>query len=158
MTLSSRGYQEELLQAWIDMSLRIRGNRLVSGLSFNEIVICRILYERQLHTAEPVTATELCKRMQLLKSQINKILTSMEQQELIERVRSSGDRRKIEIRLKPGAEQIYLQAHERIMVIMEEVCAHLGMQQSCQLTELLRQAVGAIDRMPAIEAKEGKDQ
>ena len=89
--------QEELLQSWIDMSLRIRGNRLVSGFSFNEIVICRILYTEQLQGGSPVTAADLCRRMQLLKSQINKILTSMEKRELIERVRSESDRRVVNI-------------------------------------------------------------
>ena len=149
----SARYQEELLQAWIDMSLRIRGNRLVSGLSFNEIIICRFLYERQQAGGNPVTASELCKRMQLLKSQVNKLLTAMEKSGLIERVRSEDDRRKMEIRLKPGAAQIYLEAHERILKIMELVCDHLGRERSEQLTVLLRDAVHAIDRMPAIESE-----
>lgn len=147
----SAAYQEELLQAWIDMSLRIRGNRLVSGLSFNEIVICRILYEQQMQGGAAVSATDLCRRMQLLKSQINKLLTSMEKQGLIERVRSENDRRRMEIRLKPGAEQIYMTAHERILKIMGHVCDHLGEEQAQQLTVLLCEAVHAIDRMPTIE-------
>jgi len=144
----SVGYQEELLQSWIDMSLRIRGNRLVSGFSFNEIVICRILYMQQMQGGAPVTATDLCRRMQLLKSQINKILTSMEKRGLIERVRSENDHRKMEIRLKAGAAKGNVEAHERILQIMEYVCEHLGEEQSRQLTLLLHGAVEAIDRMP----------
>ena len=144
-------YQEELLQAWIDMSLRIRGNRLVSGFSFNEIVVCRLLYEQQIRGEKPLTAADLCRRMQLLKSQLNKILTSMEKQELIERVRCQNDRRKIEIRLKPGAEEIYIQAHERILKIMQHVCSSLGEEQSRQLKTLLNAAVRSIDQMPTIE-------
>lgn len=143
--------KEALLQAWIDMSLRIRGNRLVSGLSFNEIVICRILYERQQQNAVPVTATELCQRMQLLKSQVNKLLTTMERKGLIERVRSETDRRKIEVRLYPGADQVYLTAHEGILKIMAYVCAKLGEESSEQLTRLLHEAVLAIDEMPTFE-------
>lgn len=150
---SSVRHQEELLQSWIDMSLRIRGNRLVSGFSFNEIVICRILYEQQHQGGDPVTAADLCRRMQLLKSQINKILTSMEKQGLIERVRSESDRRKMKIRLKPGAEQVYMDAHERILKIMAYVYHQLGEEQSEQLTALLRSAVQAIDRMPVIESE-----
>lgn len=146
-------HQEELLQAWIDMSLRIRGNRLVSGFSFNEIVICRFLYEQQKNGESPVTAADLCRRMQLLKSQINKILTSMEKQGLIERVRSESDRRKMEIRLKPGAEQVYMTAHARILKIMGHVCEQLGQEQSQQLTVLLRQAVQSIDNIPDIESE-----
>lgn len=146
-------HQEELLQAWIDMSLRIRGNRLVSGFSFNEIVICRILHEQQTQGGNPVTATDLCRRMQLLKSQINKILTSMEKRGLVERVRSENDRRKMEIRLKPGAAEGYMAAHARILKIMGHVLDSLGTQQAQQLTVLLREAVRSIDRMPAIESR-----
>lgn len=152
---SSVRHQEELLQSWIDMSLRIRGNRLVSGFSFNEIVICRILYERHTQGGSPVTAADLCRRMQLLKSQINKILTSMEKQGLIERVRSEDDRRKMEIRLCPGAAEGYMAAHERILKIMGYVCDQLGEEQAQQLTVLLREAVRVIDRMPVTEV--GKD-
>jgi len=139
---------EELLQAWINMSMRIRGNRLVSGFSFNEIIICRMLYNQQLSGGEPITASELCRSMQLLKSQINKILTSMEKQGLIERARSENDRRKMEIHLKPGAEKIYLAAHARILKIMEHVYDVMGEEQAQQLTVLLREAVRAIDQMP----------
>ncbi|MBR6571296.1 MAG: MarR family transcriptional regulator [Clostridia bacterium] len=140
--------QEELLQAWINMSMRIRGNRLVSGLSFNEIIICRMLYNQHVSGGEPITASDLCRRMQLLKSQINKILTSMEKQGLVQRVRSDNDRRKMEIRLTPGADKVYLEAHERILRIMDHVCECMGEEQSQQLTVLLREAVWAIDNMP----------
>ena len=157
MRNSSGNHQEDLLQAWIDMSLRIRGNRLVSGFSFNEIVICRILYLQQMEGKSPVTATDLCRKMQLLKSQINKILTSMEKQGLIERVRSENDRRKMEIRLRPEAAEVYMAAHERILKIMEYVCDHLGQEQAQQLTVLLSEAVRAIDGMAEKETGKEKE-
>ena len=153
MSESSVQEREELLQAWIDMSLRVRGNRLVSGLSFNEIVICRILYERKMKGEAPVTAAELCRRMQLLKSQINKILTGMERRGLIERVRSESDRRKMELCLKPGAEKIYEQAHERILVIMGHVCSRMGADHAQQLTVLMREAVCSMDSAPSAETE-----
>lgn len=157
MEIKASVYQEELLQAWIDMSLSIRGNRLVSGLSFNEIVICRILYMQQLEGGKPVTATDLCRRMHLLKSQINKLLTSMEKQGLIERVRSEKDRRKMELRLNPESECVYLKAHEGIMKIMGHVCSTMGEEQSQQLAVLLRQAVSSIDRMPSAPERKETD-
>ena len=153
----SDNHQEDLLQAWIDMSLRVRGNRLVSGFSFNEIVICRILYMCQIRGEKPVTATDLCKSMQLLKSQINKILTSMEKQGLIERLRSENDKRKIEIRLRPEAAEGYMAAHARILKIMEHVCDQLGEEQALQLTVLLREAVCAIDRMQVMDMGKGME-
>ena len=142
--------QEQLLQAWINMSLMIRGNRLVSGFSLNEMVICRILYARRLFGGEAVTATELCQKMHLLKSQINKILTSMENAGIIERVRSDSDKRKIEIRMREEAVQTYEREHARILKIMEHVCTRLGEEHAQELTVLLDEAVAAINELPPI--------
>lgn len=147
----SANAREELLQAWIDMSLMIRGNRLVSGFSFNEMIICRILYERRMENGTAVTATELCQRMQLLKSQINKLLTGMEKVGAIERIRSQNDRRKIEIRLTEEALAAYEQSHERILRIIGYVYDYMGASQADQLTILLKEAVTAIHQLPSID-------
>jgi len=143
--------QEQLLQAWLDMSLVIRGNRLVSGFSLNEMIICRVLYERQEQGGEAVTATELCSRMQLLKSQINKLLTTMEKNGTIERVRSESDKRKIEIRLcEEGARQ-YVEEHARILKIICYVHSRLGDAEAEHFTQLMNETVKAVREMPAIE-------
>ena len=142
--------QEQLLQAWLDMSLVIRGNRLVSGFSLNEMVICRILYERQEQGGEAVTATELCNRMQLLKSQINKLLTTMEKKGVIERVRSESDKRKIEIRLREEGARQYVEEHNRILKIIGYVYSTLGEEASDHFTQLMNQTVKLIREMPAI--------
>ena len=148
-THPSHNAHEELLQAWIDMSLTIRGNRLLSVFSLNEIVICRILYAQRLQGGEPVTATDLCSRMQLLKSQVNKILTAMERAGTIERVRSQQDKRKIELRLSESAVHIYEQEHERILQLMAYVAGRLGEEQCATLAGLLNEAVAAIQALPA---------
>jgi len=147
--------KENLLQAWLNMSLMIRGNRLVSGFSLNEMVICRILYEQRGQGGEVITATELCTRMQLLKSQINKLLTTMEKNGVIERVRSSSDKRKIEIRLCEEAVQLYEKEHARILGIIDHVSNRLGPRQTQQLTDLLNETVAAIQELPsAVNGKE----
>ena len=71
----TRQLQEELLQSWMAMEVGIRGNRLLSDLSMNEMLICNILYQRR--DDAPVTATELCGQTKLLKSQMNHILNTM---------------------------------------------------------------------------------
>jgi len=145
----STAIQEQLLQSWINMSLVIRGNRLVSGLSFNEMIICRILYEKRNTGQQTTTATELCQQMQLLKSQINKLLTTMERNGLIERKRSENDRRKIEIRLTDRAVALYTAEHARILQILRHVSDQLGAEQTETLAFLLKELVSAIREMPS---------
>ena len=147
--LSSCASMEQLLQSWINMSMAIRGNRLVSGLSFNEMIICRILLDRQQRHGACATATELCLEMHLLKSQINKLLTSMETRELIQRRRSQTDKRKIEIRLTQRAEELYGREHERILRLISHVCDRLGPENAKDLTILLRDAVAAMHEAAA---------
>ena len=50
---------EDLLHAWMSMAVYIRGNRILSDLSVNEMLICNTLYQRQQTGGAPVTATEL---------------------------------------------------------------------------------------------------
>ncbi len=78
---------EQLLQAWLDMSLCVRSNRVLEELSFNEISVCNIILRGENDNTVP-TATELCEKTKLLKSQMNKILDGMEKKGIIERVRS----------------------------------------------------------------------
>lgn len=150
---TSHDLHEELLQAWIDMSLMIRGNRLLSDFSFNEIVICRILYAQRQNGGDPVTATQLCSCMQLLKSQVNKILTAMEKAGTIERVRSETDKRKIEIRLCESAVAAYEREHERILRLMAYIGSRLGDEQCARLAHLLEEAVASIQELPAPNEK-----
>ena len=58
--------QEDLLYAWMEMSLHIRGNRILSDFSFNEILIYGLLSRRQKANLPPMTANELGNYTRLL--------------------------------------------------------------------------------------------
>ena len=140
-----RQIQEELLQAWMGMVTYIRGNRLLSSLSVNEMLICNILYQQRLSGGPPVTATMLCERTQLLKSQMNHILNSMEQRMLIERTPDRSDRRLVSIRLREEAIPTYRQEHEKVLKIVNAVCTSLGQESAHTLAALMRQATAAVN-------------
>ena len=69
--------EEELLSAWMSMSLNIRGNRLLTSLSFNEIVVCSFLYRNMKEGEELLTATDLCSQTKLLKSHLRPYSTEI---------------------------------------------------------------------------------
>ena len=137
--------QEELLYAWIEMSVSIRGNRLLSALSFNEIMICGLIY-RQSEIGGMLTATDLCEQTRLLKSQVNRILNSMEEKGMIERIRSTEDKRKVYIRLKEESVEKYLSEHARVMKIMDTFLQEMGEEKMEQLTALIKEAIRIVDR------------
>ena len=59
---------EELLTAWLRLTGAINNQRLVDGLSFNEAVVCGLL-EREGRRGGFLTASELCAKTGILKSQ-----------------------------------------------------------------------------------------
>ena len=142
--------EETLLGAWMDMALHIRGNRLVTSLSFNEIVVCSMLYRNMQEGVGMLTATDLGNRTKLLKSQLNKVLTVMEEKGLIERIRSEEDKRKIYLKLREERLSVYLEEHEKVMLIVHQVCTSLGEEKTRVLSELLLEAVAAVDKFKPV--------
>lgn len=139
--------QEDLLFAWMQMSVCIRGNRILSDLSFNEIMLCGTLLRRETCGGPPVTATELCEEMRLLKSQINHILTGLEKKGLLERVRSEADKRVIHVHLTEDGRQCYLREHDRVMVLMQQLYQELGEADTRQLTSLISRATNLVTNL-----------
>lgn len=77
--MADQDERESLLDAWISLTTIINNDRLVSVLPYNEAVVCRILLQ---HVDEDITATELCKIMNMQKSQMNHTLAAMEHKNL----------------------------------------------------------------------------
>ena len=141
---TERKIQEDLLYAWMEMSVFIRGNRILADLSFNEVMICGMLY-RQQEANTPLTATELGERTNLLKSQINHILTNMEQRGLIERTRSTTDKRVVYVQLSSEGRAVYTQEHTRVMEILDAVYREFGSEKTRELTAMLKKATAIVN-------------
>ena len=137
--------QEALLQAWMAMEVCIRGNRLLSDLSMNEMLICNTLYARR--QGAPVTATELCAKTQLLKSQMNRVLNQMEFRGLIRRERSSSDKRVVYVYLQEEAIPRYLQEHQHVLNIVAQVSAALGQENTEALAALMQKAAAVVSNI-----------
>ena len=144
MNHETHNLQEALLHAWMQMSVFVRGNRLLTEFSFNEIMICGLLYRRQESGTTPLTATELGEQTNLLKSQINHILTQMEQRGWIERIRSTSDKRVIYVHLSELGRESYLKEHAKVLEILNIVHRELGSEKAQELTALLNQATSIV--------------
>ena len=137
--------QVGLLEAWMRMSICIRGNRILADMSLNEMLVCNQLYAHR-DDPEALTASTLGRYTRLLKSQINKILSTMEQKGIIERVPSQQDRRKAYIHLREDAVGRYLQEHERVMALMDRIVQDMGPENARMLTQLIHSAIESTDQ------------
>ena len=129
---------EALLGAWLKISTAINNSRLVSEMSYNESLICNILYRTATEDASRnLTATDLCAETKILKSQMNRILTQLEEKNLITRERSPKDKRKIFIRLTTEQSNAYLKQHEQILKHLDAIIKRLGEEQAKEVIRAL---------------------
>lgn len=124
---------EQILDAWIQLTTVINNDRIVSAMPLNEALICRILMENR---EKRMTATDLCARTAMQKSQMNRTLTSMEEKGWICRKRSEEDKRQVWIWLMEDQLTLYKEQHERIMKIVNQLIAHIGEEKAVQALEL----------------------
>ena len=93
----------------------------------------------------PMTATELGNYTRLLKSQINHILTGMEERGLIRRERSTQDKRVIYVHPLESALPRYQEEHEKVLNIVDCVFSALGEEDAKTLTALMRKATAVVN-------------
>lgn len=133
---------EQILDAWIQLTTAINNERIVSEMPLNEALICRILYH---HKEENVTATDLCGWTKMQKSQMNRTLISMEQKGWIHRQRSEKDKRQIFIVLNEDKMLLYREQHEHILSIVNKLVDRIGddnARQALKLFNLIAQIAG----------------
>ncbi len=114
---------EQILSAWLKMTMIINNDKLTETLPFNEAMICRYLYENR---NTNVIASQLCEWMHMKKSQMNRTLTNMENKKLIQRIRNVEDKRQIFIVLNDEMIDVYQKQHQKILRIVDDICKELG--------------------------------
>ncbi len=129
---------EDLLDAWLRLSISVNNPRLVTEITYNESLICNILY-KYAHSkdSKPLTATDLCKMTNMLKSQMNRTLNQLEEKKLISRERSTIDKRQVFVTMNMQQCHIYEAQHKQILGILDAVIGKLGAERSQEAITLL---------------------
>ena len=136
---------EELIRIWLRMSGVLKNNRLISSMTFNEIFVCNILYQQKQTDSSLLTATDVGLKMKLLKSQMNKVLNSLEKQGILRRLRSNEDKRKIYLELVDENVSIYLDEHQRVLNMLEQLILELGEEKIQQVISLMNEVTNSME-------------
>lgn len=139
---------ERLLSAWLTLSSTLWNERVVSGMTFNEAFVCNLLSHRAEEAPDqPLTATALCERTRLLKSQMNKVLSEMEKKGYIQRLRSTQDKRQIFLHLTDEGKQAYAKEHAGITAILTALVAELGEKRTLQIADAVDDVSHALQKL-----------
>ena len=133
-----------LLDAWLKLTSTLWNTRLVTSLTYNEAHVMGLLL-RYSTDDSPMTATDLISHTRLLKSQMNKLLTSLEHRGLIVRSRALADKRQIHIRLTPEGETAYREEHKGVEAILNKVIERLGTTRTLDIARELTDVTAIVD-------------
>ena len=133
---------ENVLDAWVRMLMAVNSEKRICGMTFNEAVICHLLYCNPEHA---MTASQLCQHTNMQKSLMNRTLTCMEEKHLIERTKSDTDRRKILITL--NMDDSFSSMHEDVLGFVDNILAQLNPTE-------VQEAVHIFNRVAEIAGKE----
>ncbi|WP_251158562.1 MarR family transcriptional regulator [Caniella muris] len=146
--------KERMLAAWLRVTTSVSQVHQLRDLRYNEALICNILMKNEIeHPGRRLTATDLCRESHILKSQMNRTLQCMEEKGIIERQRSTEDRRRVYTRLRPDS-VIYERQHDQVLDTVGAIAARVGTDNVDQIVDMLnaiseaaeevsRQAAGA---------------
>ena len=137
---------DRLLAAWLSLTSTLWNKRLVSSLTYNEAHVLGFLLRAE-DTGRVCTATALIAQTRLLKSQMNKVLTTLESKGFLLRTRSDEDKRVILIHLTDAGRAAYLAEHEHIAAILDQLIASLGEDKVRALTDGINEAVSALEHL-----------
>lgn len=139
---------EELLTAWLRLSTSINNPRIVSDLTYNESLICNLLYNNlQTNPDNSLTATDLCNQTKMLKSQMNRTLKSLEEKKLITKERSALDKRLIYITMNLEQAIDYQKQHEKILELIDTLIDKLGKDNTTKAIEIFNSISDIADKL-----------
>ena len=135
---------DKLLDAWLNLTSTLWNTRLVSSMTYNEAHVLGILL-RHGTPDHPMTATDLIHRTRLLKSQMNKVLTSLESRGFISRVRAELDKRMIHIHLTQEGKAAYLDQHKGVEAILSQLIERIGTERALSVASDLAEITEILD-------------
>jgi DNA-binding MarR family transcriptional regulator len=135
---------EALLKAWLRLSTSVINSRIVSVMSYNEALVCNILYPIT-KAGRTMTATALCQATKMLKSQMNRTLNLLENKGLILRERSTTDKRQVLIRFNMAQATQYEAQHKEILSIIDHITNKLSKEEAHYAINLLTKLASLAD-------------
>lgn len=139
---------ESLLNAWLRLSTSVINPRLVSEMSYNESLVCNILYTNYRKNPEKkMTATDLCNQTKMLKSQMNRTLNLLEKKHVIVKERSQEDKRQVWISFDLENAHLYQTQHDRILKLVDAIIEQVGEDKATASIQLINALADAADNV-----------
>lgn len=127
---------EDFLDAWLKLSVILRNKRYMINLSFNEGIICHLLYKESLKDKKGIALKDICSKTKILKSQVNRLITGLENKKIINRNKSLEDKRVVLVSLSEYGEKVYKKEYSRIIKLVNGLVKKIGEEKTKTATDI----------------------
>lgn len=146
---------ENFLTTWIRLTAAVWNKRLVEEMSYNEAVVCNLILKQEAECPEKpyLMVRDLCEYTSLHKSQMNKVLSSLEEHGLVERIRGVEDRRVVYVRLCEAGRKIYTRSHANTLKYVDAIMEHIGVEGTQRAMRAFSEIADAVNAIRKSEIK-----
>ena len=118
---------EQLLAAWVKLTGVIKNSRVTKGLAYNEAIVMLLLYNRFLEDGDGlVSIKEITWETKMLKSLVNRTVNTLEAKGLLERLKTSGDKRMVFVRCIKEKLDVFLAVHNTSLDLARNLIDIIG--------------------------------
>lgn len=119
--------EENLLEAWVSLSSILKNNRITKGLMYNESIIMLLAYRKyQTSEEKKISLKEIIHTTNMQKSLVNRTVNALIDKNLLERVKSEGDKRIQYVQCVKENIETFLMVHKESLHIVSEIVSIIG--------------------------------
>ena len=125
--MGDEALQERLLEAWIGLNGMLKNTRVTSQLTYNEAIVMKIVYDQYQQDGAGLTpVSRIVRETNMLKSLVNRTVTSLCALGYLRRERGTRDGRKLFV--YPVAERLpdFLAVHQHSLKLAQDIIAVVG--------------------------------
>lgn len=118
---------EDIILSWVHLSALLKSSRITSGLAYNEAVVMLLLYNDFKSGGKgSLPFSKIVEETNMLKSQANRTVASLEQRGLVTKECSPKDKRALLISAIPERMQEFLAVHSNSLALADAICNIIG--------------------------------
>lgn len=132
---------ERLIGAWIDLNGKLKDSQMTQGMTYNEAVTMKTVYDRYRADGQGRTAvSELLRSTNMLKSLMNRTLNSLCQQGYLVKEREG---RRQYVTPVPQRLDDFLQVHRRSLELARRIIAVIGEEDAQRFVDICQKLSAA---------------
>lgn len=149
--MRNKNLDERVLTAWIGLNGLLKDSQMTQGLTYNEAITMKLVYDRYRADGEGRTPIQyIIKQTRMLKSQVNRTLNTLCAQGYLVRERDAEDARNLFVRPIPDRLEDFLAVHRRSLSIVQAVIHIIGENDAAEFVRICGKLSDAAPELSSI--------